>query len=287
MSRHGFELKTNEQIILMREAGLATAAALDAVRAAIKPGISTLELDKIADDTINSLGGHSNFQLVPGYSHTICASINDEVVHGIPAVNRILQAGDIVSIDCGAEIGEWNGDSAITVIVPNTDGSAALEPAVLERRQKLSAVTEGSLWAGIAALAKAKHLNQVGEAIQSYIEDQGQKDGIDYGILEEYVGHGIGRSMHEDPPVYNYRVRGNGPKVVPGLVVAIEPMVTAGSAITKVLGDGWTVSTKDASDASHWEHSVAVHEGGIWVLTAVDGGAAGLAPFGVVPKPLI
>ncbi len=282
MSRHGFELKTNEQIILMREAGLATAAALDAVRAAIKPGISTLELDKIADDTINSLGGHSNFQLVPGYSHTICASINDEVVHGIPAVNRILQAGDIVSIDCGAEIGEWNGDSAITVIVPgeaNTD--------VLTRRQKLSAVTEGSLWAGIAALAKAKHLNQVGEAIQSYIEAQGQKDGIDYGILEEYVGHGIGRSMHEDPPVYNYRVRGNGPKVVPGLVVAIEPMVTAGSAITKVLGDGWTVSTKDASDASHWEHSVAVHEGGIWVLTAVDGGAAGLAPFGVVPKPLI
>ncbi|BDS50919.1 type I methionyl aminopeptidase [Rhodoluna lacicola] len=281
MARHGFELKTNEQIILMREAGLATAAALKAVREAIKPGISTLELDKIADDTINSLGGHSNFQLVPGYSHTICASINDEVVHGIPAVNRILQAGDIVSIDCGAEIGEWNGDSAITVIVPGE-----INPDTLARRQKLSDVTEGSLWAGIAALAKAKHLNQVGEAIQDYIEAQGQKDGINYGILEEYVGHGIGRSMHEDPAVYNYRVRGNGPKVVPGLVVAIEPMVTAGSAVTKVLGDGWTVSTKDASDASHWEHSVAVHDRGIWVLTAEDGGVAGLAPFGVVPVPL-
>ena len=282
MARHGFELKTNDQIILMREAGLATAAALKAVRAAIKPGISTLELDKIADDTINALGGHSNFQLVPGYSHTICASINDEVVHGIPAVNRILAAGDIVSIDCGAEIGEWNGDSAMTVIVPgeaNTD--------VVSRRQRLSDVTEGSLWAGIAALAKAKHLNQVGEAIQEYIETEGAKDGNDYGILEEYVGHGIGRSMHEDPPVYNYRVRGSGPKVVPGLVVAIEPMVTAGSAITKVLGDGWTVSTKDASDASHWEHSVAVHDRGIWVLTAEDGGVAGLAPFGVVPVPLI
>jgi methionyl aminopeptidase len=286
MSRHGFELKTNEQIILMREAGLATAAALKAVRAAIKPGVSTLELDKIADDTINSLGGHSNFQLVPGYSHTICASINDEVVHGIPAVNRILQAGDIVSIDCGAEIGEWNGDSAITVIVPAADDSTPIDPVVQDRRQKLSAVTEGSLWAGIAALAKAKHLNQVGEAIQDYIETQGQKDGVDYGILEEYVGHGIGRSMHEDPAVYNYRVRGNGPKVVPGLVVAIEPMVTAGSAVTKVLGDGWTVSTKDASDASHWEHSVAVHDRGIWVLTAEDGGVAGLAPFGVVPVPL-
>ncbi len=282
MARHGFELKTNEQIILMREAGLATAEALKAVRAAIKPGISTLELDKIADDKINSLGGHSNFQLVPGYSHTICSSINEEVVHGIPAANRILQAGDIVSIDCGAEIGEWNGDSAMTVIVPGE-----ISEETLSRRQKLSDVTEGSLWAGIAALAKAKHLNQVGEAIQDYIEAQGKKDGIDYGILEEYVGHGIGRSMHEDPPVYNYRVRGNGPKVVPGLVVAIEPMVTAGSAETKVLGDGWTVSTKDSSDASHWEHSVAVHDRGIWVLTAFDGGVAGLAPFGVVPVPLV
>jgi methionyl aminopeptidase len=281
MSRHGFELKSNDQIILMREAGLATAAALKAVRAAIKPGVSTLELDKIADDTINSLGGHSNFQLVPGYSHTICASINDEVVHGIPAANRILQAGDIVSIDCGAEIGEWNGDSAMTVIVPSAAGSAQIDSAVLDRRQKLSDVTEGSLWAGIAALAKAKHLNQVGEAIQDFIESKG-----DYGILEEYVGHGIGRSMHEDPAVYNYRVRGNGPKVVPGLVVAIEPMVTAGSAVTKVLGDGWTVSTKDASDASHWEHTVAVHDRGIWVLTAEDGGVTGLAPFGVVPVPL-
>jgi methionyl aminopeptidase len=154
-------------------------------------------------------------------------------------------------------------------------------PNTLASRQKLSDVTEGSLWAGIAALAKAKHLNQVGEAIQEFIESKG-----DYGILEEYVGHGIGRSMHEDPAVYNYRVRGNGPKVVPGLVVAIEPMVTAGSAITKVLGDGWTVSTKDASDASHWEHTVAVHDRGIWVLTAEDGGVAGLAPFGVVPVPL-
>jgi methionyl aminopeptidase len=281
MARHGFELKTNDQIILMREAGLATAAALKAVRAAIKPGVSTLELDKIADDTINSLGGHSNFQLVPGYSHTICASINDEVVHGIPAVNRILQAGDIVSIDCGAEIGEWNGDSAMTVIVPAEKDGPQPDEALLVRRHTLSDVTQGSLWAGIAALAKAKHLNQVGEAIQDFIESKG-----DYGILEEYVGHGIGRSMHEDPAVYNYRVRGNGPKVVPGLVVAIEPMVTAGSAVTKVLGDGWTVSTKDASDASHWEHTVAVHDRGIWVLTAEDGGVAGLAPFGVVPVPL-
>ena len=285
MGRHGFELKTNEQIILMREAGLITSAALDAVRDAIKPGITTLELDQIADDKIQELGGHSNFQLVPGYSHTICASINDEVVHGIPAVNRVLAAGDIISVDCGAEIGEWNGDSARTFIVPGGE-AAGVSAEVLKRRQLLSDVTEGSLWAGIAALAKAKHLNQVGEAIQEYIEARGRENGTDFGILEEYVGHGIGRSMHEDPPVFNYRVRGNGPKVVPGLVVAIEPMVTAGSAITHVLDDGWTVSTKDSSDSSHWEHSVAVHDKGIWVLTALDGGAAGLAPFGVVPVPL-
>ncbi len=276
MARHGFELKTNQQILLMREAGLATAAALAAVRAAIRPGISTLELDRIADDTINSLGGHSNFQLVPGYSHTICASVNDEVVHGIPTVTRVLAAGDIISVDCGAEIGEWNGDSAMTVIVPGAEDSE-----LIQRRQKLSDVTEQSLWVGIAALAKAKDLNEVGAAIEDYIVSQG-----DYGILEDYVGHGIGRSMHEDPPVYNYRVRGKGPKVVPGLVVAIEPMVTAGSAATKILSDGWTVSTKDASDASHWEHTVAVHEGGIWVLTAEDGGASKLAPLGVVPVPL-
>ena len=277
MSRHGFELKTNEQIILMREAGLATAAALAAIREAAVPGVSTLELDKIADDTINALGGHSNFQLVAGYSHTICASINDEIVHGIPASNRILKAGDILSIDCGAEIGEWNGDSAISIIVPGADDSDQLA-----QRQKLSDITEQSLWVGIAALAKAKHLNEVGAAIEDYIAGQG-----DYGILEDYVGHGIGRSMHEDPPVYNYRVRGNGPKVVPGLVVAIEPMVTAGSAATKILSDGWTVSTKDASDASHWEHTVAVHADGIWVLTELDGGKAKLAPLGVTPVPLV
>ncbi len=277
MARHGFELKTPQQIIMMREAGLATAAALAAVRAAVRPGVTTLELDKIADDEIQELGGHSNFQLVPGYSHTICASINDEVVHGIPAANRVLQAGDILSVDCGAEIGEWNGDSAMTVIVPGAE-----ESELIASRQKLSDVTEQSLWVGIAALAKAKELNEVGAAIEDYIVSQG-----DYGILEDYVGHGIGRSMHEDPPVYNYRVRGKSPKVVPGLVVAIEPMVVSGSAATKILSDGWTVSTKDASDASHWEHTVAVHEGGIWVLTAEDGGKSKLAPLGVVPVPLV
>jgi methionyl aminopeptidase len=280
MSRHSVELKTNEQIILMRDAGLATAAALREVRKAIRPGVSTLELDAIAEATIIAKGGHSNFKLVPGYSHTICASINDEVVHGIPSATRVLKAGDIISVDCGAEIGEWNGDSAITVIVPNEDGTQ-VDSDLVRARQVLSDVTEQSLWAGIAALAKAEYLNEVGMAIEDYVYSQGK-----YGILEEYVGHGIGRSMHEDPAVYNFAVREKGFKVQPGLCVAIEPMVVAGSHRTKILKDGWTVSTKDSSDASHWEHSIAVHDKGIWVLTAEDGGAAKLAPFGVKPMPL-
>lgn len=275
MSREEFELKTNEQILLMRKAGLITLAALDAVRAAIKPGVSTLELDRIANETIESLGAKSNFQLVPGYFHTICASINDEVVHGIPNADRILQPGDLVSIDAGAIIDGWNGDSAISVVVPGGD------PKISAARERVSRVTEMSLWHGIAALAKGKRLNDVGVAIEKYVNSQGK-----FGILEQYVGHGIGRSMHEDPPVFNYAVRGLTPKIVPGLVVAIEPMVTAGTEITKVLEDDWTVSTIDGSDASHWEHTVAVHEGGIWVLTAKDGGAAELAKLGVKVAPL-
>ncbi len=277
MARQEYTLKTQAEIIRMCEAGEITASALTEVRKAIAPGVTTLQLDAIAEAEILRLGGHSNFKLVEGYRHTICASVNDEVVHGIPG-DRVLQAGDIVSIDCGAETSDgWNGDSAITVIVPG--GEAAGVPAsVLENRATLSQVTEGSLWAGIAALATAKRLNEVGVAVEKFIRSAGR-----YGILEDYIGHGIGRSMHEDPPVFNYQTRFSGPEVLPGLCVAIEPMVTFGSPKVKILDDEWTVSTKDRSDASHWEHSVAVHEHGIWVLTAVDGGASALAPFGVKP----
>jgi methionyl aminopeptidase len=273
MAREEYTLKTNDQIIRMCEAGEITASALKAIKENIKVGMTSLDIDAIAEAEIIRLGGHSNFKLVPGYSHTICVSVNDEVVHGIPSKTKVFQAGDIISIDCGAETADgWNGDSAMTIVLPGGD------PKLAEVRNKLSAVTEGSLWAGIAALAKAKHLNEVGAAVQKYILSHGN-----YGILEDYVGHGIGRSMHEDPPVYNFAVRNSGPKVVPGLCVAIEPMVTGGSKATKVLGDGWTVSTKDGSDASHWEHSIAIHEKGVWVLTSFDGGKAELAPFGIVP----
>jgi methionyl aminopeptidase len=276
MSRSDFELKTPEQFIAMRKAGLITANALHAVREACVEGVTTLELDRIANETIESFGAHSNFQLVAGYNHTICASINHEVVHGIPAEERILEAGDILSVDCGAEIDGWNGDSAITIIVPNADGSVP-ETDQVKARQELSRVTEGSLWAGIAALAKAQRLNEVGAAIEDYIDANGK-----YGILEDYVGHGIGRNMHEEPPVYHFRTKDLGPKVTPGLAVAIEPMVTAGSNKTKVLADGWTVVSKDSSAASHWEHSVAVTDSGVWVLTALDGGKARLEALGVL-----
>ena len=272
--------KSPAQLRLMVEPGLITAAALDAARPLIRAGVSTLEIDAAAEKAIRDRGGEPNFMLVPGYRHTVCASVNDEVVHGIPG-GRILEPGDIVSIDAGAQYKEWNGDSAITVVVPDPS-----RPEVVAEREQLSKITEGSLWAGIARLAKAKHLNEVGDAIQGYIELEGMKVGHRYGILTDYIGHGIGRDMHEAPPVFNYRVKQKGPEVKPGLVVAIEPMVVTGNIDTYVAEDDWTVITEDGGMASHWEHSVAVHKDGIWVLTAHDGGAAGLAPFGVVPTPI-
>ncbi|WP_314422740.1 type I methionyl aminopeptidase [uncultured Microbacterium sp.] len=274
--------KSPAQLRAMVEPGLITAAALDAVRPLIRPGVTTLELDAEANRVIVGRGAESNFQLVRGYRHTTCISVNEEVVHGIPG-ERVLQAGDIVSIDCGAQYQGWNGDSAITVVVPDDS-----RPELVAQRLELSRVTEGSMWAGIAAMASASHLGDIGAAIQGYIEAQGPSavSGQTYGILREYVGHGIGRKMHEAPSVFNYRTPDPGAEIKPGLVLAIEPMVTAGGEETFLEDDDWTVSTVDGSDGSHWEHSVAVHAGGIWVLTAPDGGAAGLAPFGVAPTPI-
>lgn len=270
--------KTPAQLREMIAPGLATAASLAAVRAAIRPGVTTAELDAIADEAIRAAGGRSNFQLVPGYRHTVCASVNADVVHGIPN-SRPLEPGDIVSIDSGAILGGWNGDSAMSVVIDDP-----ARPELVAQRRALSDVTEGSMWAGIAELSRARHLNSVGAAIEDYIVANG--GGHDYGILEDYVGHGIGRTMHEEPPVFNYRVRGRGPEIKPGLVVCIEPMVVRGAIDTIIQPDEWTVTTADGEPAAHWEHSVAVHRDGIWVTTAVDGGAAGLAPFGVRPVPI-
>lgn len=259
----------------MLAAGRATAAALAEARRRVVPGATGLELDSAAERVIVEAGGRSNFKLVPGYRHTLCVSVNDDVVHGIPG-DRPFRPGDLVSVDGGADVGGWNGDSAFSVVVPDP-----ARPEIVAAREELSRVTETALWHGVATLARAKHLNEVGAAIEDYVRGEGE-----YGILTEYVGHGIGRQMHEEPPVFNYRVDRKGPVIKPGLVVAIEPMLVAGAVDTFVRDDDWTVTTADGADAAHWEHSVAVHAGGIWVLTADDGGAAGLAPFGVVPTPI-
>lgn len=278
MARNPFRrsiYKSPAQLRLMVEPGLATAAALDATRGAFRAGITPLELDSLAEAAIRDRGGRPNFMMEPGYEHTICANVNAHVVHGIPT-DRPLAPGDIVAIDAGAEIGGWHGDSAYTAVIPdpaNPEKTAAL--------QELSRVTEQAMWAGIARLARASYLNEVGDAIAEYVRKESK-----FGILEDYIGHGIGRSMHEDPPVFNYPVRGKGPEVRPGLVVAIEPIISAGGIETFTEEDGWTVTMEDGSASAQWEHSVAVHENGIWVLTAPDGGAAGLAPLGITPTPI-
>ncbi len=275
--------KTPAQLRSMVEPGLITARALDAVRELVRAGVTTGELDAAAERVIVDHGAEPNFKLVRGYHHATCISVNEQVVHGIPG-DRVLQPGDIVSVDCGAQFQGWNGDSAVTFVVPDPG-----RPEVIARRQELSRVTEGSMWAGIAAMASAAHIGEIGAAIEGFIEAQGVSSvsGETYGILREYVGHGIGRKMHEAPSVFNYRTPDAGAEIRPGLALAIEPMLTAGGEATFVEDDDWTVSTVDGTDGSHWEHSVARHEGGIWVLTAPDGGAAGLAPFGVVPVPIV
>ena len=266
--------KSRRELAGMREPGRITALALQAVEQEIRAGVTTLELDAVAERVIREHGAVPNFQLEPGYEHALCVNVNDVVVHGVPGA-YVLEPGDLVTVDCGATIDGFHGDAAISVVVPGGD------PAVAAERQRLSDVTREALWQGIAALASAKQLGEVGAAVEDHVEARS-----DYGISDDYIGHGIGRAMHEDPPVFNYRTRVMGPAVKPGLCVAIEPIIHAGSTETTIDPDGWTVRSADGSDACQWEHSVAVHSGGIWVLTALDGGAAGLQPFGIVPVPV-
>lgn len=267
--------KSPAQLRLMLAPGLAAADALAAMADAVRPGVTPLELDAIAERAVRDAGGAPNFMLEPGYRHTICANVNENVVHSIP-VDRPLEPGDIVSLDVGAVLGGWHSDAAITVAIPDP-----ARPDRTEAIERLSHVTEQAMWRGIARLATAAHLNEVGEAVAEYVHANS-----DYGILEDYIGHGIGRRMHEDPPVFNVPVSRRGPEVRPGLVVAIEPIISAGGIDTVVEDDDWTVSMADGSLSAQWEHSVAVHSGGIWVLTAPDGGAAGLAPLGITPVPI-
>lgn len=266
--RQPLAVKTHEQIRLMRSAGLVVAAALAAVEDAAVPGATTAELDTIAREVIRDHGARPSFPEVPGYRHTLCVSVNEEVVHGIPG-KRILREGDLVSVDCGAILDGWHGDAAISIHV---GGREAADPV----DRVLSDVTQDALWAGIAAFRIGATLNDVGAAVEDAVARQARRRGIRFSIVEGYTGHGIGRAMHEEPDVYNYRVKGRTARVRAGATVAIEPMITAGAAQTEVLADEWTVVTIDGSHAAHWEHTVAVTDAGAWVLTALDGGAAEL-----------
>jgi methionyl aminopeptidase len=276
--RNRLQGRTDEQLLLMREAGLLVGRTLELLAAEVAPGVTTLDLDRIAEEFIRSHGGVPNFQLVPGYSHTLCTSVNEEVVHGIPG-SRVLREGDIVSIDCGAEVAGWNGDAAFTAVVGGPDAGRPEDLALI-------AATEASLYAGIAAMRVGDRLYAVGEAVEGSIDAAAERDGRGYGVIEDYVGHGIGTQMHMDPQIPNYAVRDVGPRLVDGFTGAIEPMVTLGTSDTTVLADDWTVVTADGSRAAHWEHSVAVRDGGLWILTAIDGGEAALAARGAAYAPL-
>ncbi len=251
------QLKTPEQIELMRGAGLVVAAALDAMRAAVAPGVSTADLDAIAEKVIRDAGAVPSFKGYHGFPASICASVNEQIVHGIPSAAQVLRDGDMVSVDCGAVLDGWHGDSAVTVLV----GS------VSEADRKLSAACEAALHAGIAAVLPGGRLSDVSHAVQTAALAAGARDGVEYGIVAEYGGHGIGTSMHMDPFLPNHGDPGHGPRLKVGMALAVEPMLTAGDPETRELDDGWTVVTADGGRAVHWEHTVAVTEDGPRILT--------------------
>ncbi|WP_431781636.1 type I methionyl aminopeptidase [Streptomyces chumphonensis] len=275
------EIKTPEQIAKMREAGLVVAAMHRACAEAAVPGATTKDLDEVAAKVLAEHGAKPNFLGYGGFPGNICTSVNQVVVHGIPDRKTVLSSGDIISIDAGAIVDGWHGDAAITVFVG--EGHA---PELHE----LSRVTEESLWAGIAAFRRGSRLVEISRAVEGYVKRQPRPASGKYGIIEDYGGHGIGSQMHMDPHLLNYvdrrRLVGrHNPKLVTGMCLAIEPMLSLGTPRTHVLEDEWTVETDDGSWSSHWEHSVALTENGPLVLTAVDGGRAKLAEYGVTAAP--
>jgi methionyl aminopeptidase len=256
------EYKTPEQLGLMRPAGLLVADVLAKLREAVAPGVSTGDLDALAEETIRAAGGIPSFKGYHGYPASICASVNEQVVHAIPSRETVLRDGDLISIDCGAIVDGWHGDAAVTVPVGEV-------PRELLR---MATVAEDAMWAGIAAAARGVRsgqgrLTDISHAVETAVRKAGR-----YGIVEGYGGHGIGSAMHQDPFVLNYGRPGKGPRLVPGMALAIEPMLTIGRPKTVELSDGWTVVTLDGCVAVHVEHSIALYEDGVLVLTAHDGG---------------
>ena len=251
--------KSPAEVETMAKAGRVVARMHENVRDAIRPGVSTADLDEIAENEVRRSGaipsfkGYGGFAARRGFPATLCISLNDEIVHGIPSPDRILREGDLVKIDAGAIVEGYHGDSAATWIV----GDSA-PPEVLD----LVARTRAAMWSGLLAAQDGNRLTDISASVESVAKPYG------YGVVKEYVGHGIGRALHEDPQVPNYGRAGRGPKLVPGLVLAVEPMFNLGTAATRVLDDDWTVVTDDGALSSHWEHTVAITPDGPRVLTA-------------------
>ena len=246
-------LKSVDEVAKMRVAGSIVAETIDTVLAAVEPGVSTADLDAVAEAFIRERKATPSFKGYRGFPASICASLNEEVVHGIPSPKRILKEGDVLSLDFGAIWDGYHADSAVTVFVAEPPSAEA---------EKLVRVTEEALEAGISQIRPGGRLSDISHAVQQVVEGAG------FSVVREYVGHGVGRSLHEDPQIPNYGLPGRGPELRPGLVVAVEPMVTMGDWKTRVLADDWTVVTADRSLAAHFEHTIAVTEDGREVLTA-------------------
>ena len=251
------ELKTPGEIDAMRVAGALVARTLAEVCTAARPGVSTAELDALAEQVIRDGGGTPSFLGYHGFPASICTSVNEQIVHGIPVSTQVLGEGDLLSVDCGAIVDGWHGDAAVTAAVGGATGADLA----------LSAACGEALQAGIAAVRPGGRLTDVSHAVERAAEQAGRRDGVLYGIVREYGGHGIGTAMHMDPFLPNHGAPGHGPRLLPGMALAVEPMLTAGDAATRELDDGWTVVTADGSRAAHWEHTVAVTDEGPQILT--------------------
>lgn len=247
--------KSSDELLVMARAGAVVARAHEAVRDALRPGLTTLDLDRIAERVVRSAGATPSFKGYRGFPATLCTSVNDEIVHGIPSGDLVLEEGDVLSVDCGAVVDGFHGDSAVTWVVGGDAVVGGDTRALIDE-------TREAMWAGIRAAEVGNHIGDIGAAIETVGRRAGR------GVVAGYTGHGVGRALHEDPSVPNQGRPGHGMRLTRGLVLAIEPMFTAGDPATELLEDDWTVVSADGSLAAHWEHTVALTPDGPWVLTA-------------------